>query len=1019
MVMTTADKTIYSIGIGGTGVKTIDALSLLGNTQGRNDVPLTDIIFLLDCTRSMADKLGQIKGFINNFTEKLVSQANDTRLGLIEFRDRQMGEDHQVHTFESTTNPFTQDLTLFNHTLDNLEAEGGFGYEASGLDAILFALNQPFREESKKVIVLFTDGNPRFPDVETKTIKQVATAIEEVGAQFYVVSLSGSSIADDALNLCKSEMASSTIASMAGDLFKKSEYSKYLNKILKLAGKQSDFQVYQKLVRKVEGEFFNYDEDETKLMNNLLCCSLIGEHRSEVLTISANNPYVRRFYPGYWICLEESSEYNRGCNKGYEAGFNDCLNRGFISGYYWIFLEESSEYNRGYNKGYQLAKSINLKNDYELADESIITINLENDYELADDGNDILSLFYHVDVLRPFTSNNDNIWKNIGEIAGTGIDDDGNSYVDDVYGWNTVNNNNDTLYRHSNDSIIGDQRNNILYGGGGSNILYGEDGHDILYGRDGRDIFYGGDVNDTLHGGTGNDSLGTVYYTLTEYPYHENNLQGEELDGTEVQNYKKVEQVYTGSENDATHLIQRKNLAKKVYCNNFQDAQAFFDNGGQVGRPIDILSSGTYEINSDLFKISQVPPISIGTDEIGLVEALDGFPLESGQNLAKVVECDNFQDIKAFFNNGGQAGKQLATLEPGKYDINPEIFTIRKVPIIRINQEEIGLVIANEGASKSNEQTLGKVVECNHFQNASAFLKNGGQKGKQLAILTEGDYKINTDLFTVITTANAHEYNENPNTLKIYKIDSGKVGIVTTTIGKTLHHDEIAGRVIEGHDNYQDPQKFLNLGRYKGLPEEAEEVLLEGVWKLNPWFVNVEQVSMTIIEQQDVPEPTSKAGEDKIEFDDSGKKKYPAIRNLVSRVSTKVVSCHLRQAAAARSAIEPQEQRGNIEKTGVQEYKKYLQSKISYKLWRELIMIRIMNISSMTMSQLWKSFISQSQLNLTSKIYYQYAQLRASPNLPLEQNLMMTKKIKLKKEIPKIASSFISPYKDYRFSLRL
>jgi subtilisin family serine protease len=36
-----------------------------------------------------------------------------------------------------------------------------------------------------------------------------------------------------------------------------------------------------------------------------------------------------------------------------------------------------------------------------------------------------------------------NLWVNPGEIAGNGIDDDGNGYVDDVYGWNFLSDNND------------------------------------------------------------------------------------------------------------------------------------------------------------------------------------------------------------------------------------------------------------------------------------------------------------------------------------------------------------------------------------------------------------------------------------------------------------------------------------------------------------------------------------------------------------------------------------------------
>ena len=36
----------------------------------------------------------------------------------------------------------------------------------------------------------------------------------------------------------------------------------------------------------------------------------------------------------------------------------------------------------------------------------------------------------------------DAIWVNTDEIADNGIDDDGNGYVDDVYGWNFYNSNN-------------------------------------------------------------------------------------------------------------------------------------------------------------------------------------------------------------------------------------------------------------------------------------------------------------------------------------------------------------------------------------------------------------------------------------------------------------------------------------------------------------------------------------------------------------------------------------------------
>ena len=47
-------------------------------------------------------------------------------------------------------------------------------------------------------------------------------------------------------------------------------------------------------------------------------------------------------------------------------------------------------------------------------------------------------------------------------------------------------------------------------------------------------------------------------------------------------------------------------------------------------------------------------------------------------------------------------------------------------------------------------QTLGRVVACNNFQDARAFLAGGGQRGRQRAILREGVYAINLALFVVV-----------------------------------------------------------------------------------------------------------------------------------------------------------------------------------------------------------------------------------------------------------------------------
>lgn len=191
----------------------------------------------------------------------------------------------------------------------------------------------------------------------------------------------------------------------------------------------------------------------------------------------------------------------------------------------------------------------------------------------------------------------------------------------------------------------------------------------------------------------------------------------------------------------------------------------------------------------------------------------------------------------------GEAGLQADTLSPGwHFGFFPWQYSVRKVAVVVIPQDEIGLIVANDGAAIPPERILGKVVGCDNFQNARQFLTKGGEKGRQLAILTTGTYRINTALFSVITSKNAAAHGMTPGHLKVYNVKPDRVGIVTTLDGIPIDEGEIAGPIVSGHDNFQNIQTFMTRGGRRGL---QEQVILSGSWNLNPWFVQVEQVPMT------------------------------------------------------------------------------------------------------------------------------------------------------------------------------
>jgi uncharacterized membrane protein YqiK len=190
----------------------------------------------------------------------------------------------------------------------------------------------------------------------------------------------------------------------------------------------------------------------------------------------------------------------------------------------------------------------------------------------------------------------------------------------------------------------------------------------------------------------------------------------------------------------------------------------------------------------------------------------------------------------------GEAGYQADTLSPGlHFGYWFWQFRVIKSPVVIVAPGEIALVVAAAGTSIPAGRILGRVIDCDNFQDARRFLLGGGEKGRQLGILTAGTYRINRALFEIITAENASQHGVQPSYLELTQIKPDQVGIVTTLDGRPIESGEIAGPVIAGHDNFQHAQAFLDGGGRRGL---QEQVLLSGSWNLNPWFAAVEQVPM-------------------------------------------------------------------------------------------------------------------------------------------------------------------------------
>ncbi len=238
----------------------------------------------------------------------------------------------------------------------------------------------------------------------------------------------------------------------------------------------------------------------------------------------------------------------------------------------------------------------------------------------------------------------------------------------------------------------------------------------------------------------------------------------------------------------------------------------------------------------------------------------------------------------------GEAGFQDKLLRGGlHFGLWRWQYKIHWVSLVTIPQGKVGYVYARDGEMLQPSQTLGRVVNCNNFQDADAFLKGTeaggvGQRGRQRAILREGVYAVNLALFVIITEDVVYRLpiggQVETETLRSWqnqlreidgfspmvigepveapdpmapdrKVMVDSIGIITIHDGPSLSADEIIAPPVGNnrndanyHNNFQDPEAFLRAGGCRGRQYAP---LTDGTYFINRWFASVEVIPKMVV----------------------------------------------------------------------------------------------------------------------------------------------------------------------------
>ncbi|ACC76313.1 SPFH domain-containing protein [Paraburkholderia caribensis] len=216
---------------------------------------------------------------------------------------------------------------------------------------------------------------------------------------------------------------------------------------------------------------------------------------------------------------------------------------------------------------------------------------------------------------------------------------------------------------------------------------------------------------------------------------------------------------------------------------------------GEAGFQPDLRRGGFHFFAPFQYRVHIRPMVSVTQGKIGYVFARDGHDLPAGQTLAVNSNVDDFRDVRAFLQKGGEKGPQRKVLREGTHILNPALFVVMT--------DEATYALSLNAQEKAYYEKMRELLD--ERAGFSPVVIKGA----------EGEH------------------------------DSDLLAIVTVQDGPALPKDELlAPDVGDVHNSYQEPEKFLAAGGHRG---RQERVLVEGTWYINRLFATVEFIRKTVI----------------------------------------------------------------------------------------------------------------------------------------------------------------------------